>query len=189
MQGCKKLLGKTRGLLDKLTHLERIICCYLLIVLVAITFVQVVMRFVFGAPFSWAEEMTLMFLVWFGYLCMAVDIYTDSHAALYFLYNKLPPVLRKGADLLRHGLLTWLFVEMIRYGWIITKLNIAKPQPATHLSQGWLFAPLVIGGALMVLYSVVNFLTALAKPLSEYQKESQKEKTVDDMNVERGGTV
>lgn len=83
-----------------------------------------------------------MFLVWFGYLCMAVDIYNDSHAALYFLYNKMPPMIRKGADLLRHGLHSWLFALMIKYGYQITMLNIGKPQPATRFSQGWLFAPL-----------------------------------------------
>ena len=78
---------------------------------------------------------------------------------------------------------------MIKYGYQITMLNIGKPQPATRFSQGWLFAPLVVGGILMVVYSVFNFIQVLAKPLSEYKKESEKEKTIDDLNVERGGTV
>ena len=182
-------LEKPKKFFDKFSNFDRYICCYLLIILVMITFVQVVMRFIFNAPFSWAEEVTLMFLVWFGYLCMAVDIYNDSHAALYFLYNRMPPALRKAADLLRHGLLTWLFILMIKYGYQITMLNIAKPQPATRFSQGWLFAPLVVGGILMVVYSIFNFIQVLAKPVSEYKKESEKEKTIDDLNVERGGTV
>lgn len=183
------LLEKIKKAFDKFAEMERYICCFFLIILVAITFLQVVMRFLFNSPFSWAEEVTLMFLVWFGYLCMAVDIYDDSHAALYFLYNKMPPVMRKGADLIRHGLLTWLFVLMIKYGWIITKLNLAKQQPATHMSQAWLFAPLIVGGVLMCVYAVFNFVRTLLKPLSEYKKESEHEKTIDELNVERGGTV
>lgn len=183
------MLKKCKSVFDKFANMERYICCFLLIILVAITFLQVLMRFLFKSPFSWSEEATLMFLVWFGYLCMAVDIYDDSHAALYFLYNKMPPVLRKGADLIRHGLLTWLFVLMIKYGVIITKLNIPKQQPATHMSQAWLFAPLIVGGVLMCAYAVFNLIGTLLKPLSEYEKESNRKKTIDEINVERGGTV
>lgn len=184
-----KLVNQIRRILDKIIDIKRHVCALLLAIMIAITFVQVVMRFVFRSPFSWSEEVTLMILVWFGYLCMSIDIYTDSHAALYFLYNKLPPVLRKGADLFRHGLLCWLFVQLTYYGTIITKLNLPKPQPATRFSQGWLYAPLVVGGIFMVIYTVFDFLAALAKPLSAYEDESKREKTVDDLNVERGGTV
>ena len=182
-------ISVVRKALDKVINIKRFICALLLITMTSITFVQVVMRFVFRSPFSWSEEVTLMFLVWFGYLCMSIDIYTDSHSALYFLHNKLPPVPKKLADLLRHGALCWLFYEMIKYGWIITKMNIPKPQPATHFSQGWLFSPLVVCGFFMMLYSLINFVSALFKPLSQYHTKLDHEKTVDEMNIERGGTV
>lgn len=184
-----KGIQRVRAVLDKIVSCERYICACFLIILTAITFVQVVMRFVFSAPFSWAEEVTLIFLVWFGYLCMAVDIYTDGHAALYFLYNLMPPMLKKAADLLRHGLLTWFFALMIIYGQKITLLNLRKPLPATRFSQAWMFSPLVVGGALMLLYSMVNFLSVLFKSRREYQDEMNKEKTLEDLNTERGGTV
>ncbi|WMJ84522.1 TRAP transporter small permease [Oscillospiraceae bacterium LTW-04] len=182
-------ISVVRKALDKVVDIKRYICAVLLIIMTSITFVQVIMRFVFRAPFSWAEEVTLMFLVWFGYICMSIDIYTDTHSALYFLYNKLPPLPKKLADLLRHGALFWLFYEMLKYGWIITKMNLPKPQPATHFSQGWLFAPLVVGGLFMLLYSLVNLLSVLLKPLSEYHTKPDHEKTVEEMNIERGGTV
>lgn len=184
-----KTIAAIRKGLDKVMQIKRYICAALLLIMLTITFVQVVMRFCFSAPFSWAEEATLMFLVWFGYICMSIDIYTDTHAALYFLYNKLPPAPKKGADLLRHGLLTWLFAEMTKYGLVLTKLNFPKLQPATRLSQGILFAPLALLGALMVLYSAINFLSALFTPLAEYRADAEHEKTVDEMNIERGGTV
>ncbi|AEV28734.1 TRAP-type C4-dicarboxylate transport system, small permease component [Sphaerochaeta pleomorpha str. Grapes] len=173
--------------IDILIQGMRYVCAFLLVIMIAITFVQVVMRFCFNAPFSWAEEVTLMVLVWFGYICMSVDIFTDTHAALYFLYNKLPAPLRKGADLFRHGILAWLFVEMVQYGLVITKINAPKPQPATHFSQGLLFAPLVVCGTLMVLFAGLNFLLALATPLSEYRTNLEKTKTIEEINIERGG--
>ena len=112
----------------------------------------------------------------------------NSHAALYFLYNKLPSPVKKAADLVRHGLLIWLFVEMMIYGMTITKLNLPKLQPATRISQGWLFAPLVVGGGLMLIYSILNLISTILKPLSEYKKEAETEKDIAQLNRERGGT-
>lgn len=183
------ILRPVRRVLDIVTNAKRYICAVMLIIMLLISFAQVVMRFIFSSPFSWSEEATLMLLVWFGYFCMSVDIYTDSHAALYFLYNKMPPVLKKCADLFRQGLLAWFFIQMVIYGMKITKLNLPKPQPATQISQGWLFAPLVVGGVSMAIYAAVNFVTALAAPLSDYRPKSDAEKTVDELNKERGGTV
>lgn len=180
-------LAKARAILDKVTEFERTLCCYVLMVEIAITFVQVVLR-TFGHPFSWSEEATLMLLVWFGYLCIPLDIYTDSHAALYFLYEKVSPLWRKILDLGRHGILVWFGVYMCKYGLMITKLAIPKRQPATGFSQGWLFAPLVLGGILIALYAGFNFILASLKPTSEYVS-SGAPKTAEELNKERGGSV
>ena len=157
MEEMKDKLKPVRELVQKFINMEKLLCSLMLVIMVVITFTQVVMRFIFNAPFSWSEEITLILLVWFGYLCMPIDIFSDSHAALYFLYNKLPSAVKKAADLIRHGLLIWLFVEMMIYGMTITKLNLPKLQPATRISQGWLFAPLVVGGGLMLVYFKSDF--------------------------------
>ena len=155
-----------RSALNSVIQVKRYICAILLTVMLIITFLQVVLRYFFNAPFSWAEEVTLMFLVSFGYLCMSMDIFTDSHAAIYFVYNMLSPVLRKILDLLRHGLLFFFFFNMIRYGLVITRLNWYKRQPASGFSYGWLALPLVVGGGFMLIYSLINFIEALINPVS-----------------------
>jgi TRAP-type C4-dicarboxylate transport system permease small subunit len=150
--------------LNKIAEVKRYICAVLLVIMLGITFVQVAVRYVFNAPFSWAEEVTLMLLVSFGYLCMSLDIMTDSHVSIYFVYNKFPPFVRKLLDLSRHGLLVFFFVNMIVYGFRLTELNMGKQQPASGFSQGWLFLPLVVGGSFMLLYSVFNFIHTLINP-------------------------
>ncbi|WP_257225402.1 TRAP transporter small permease subunit [Treponema parvum] len=100
----------------------------------------------------------------------------------YFAYGKLPPVVKKFLDLGRHGILVWFSILMIKYGAKITALNIAKKQPATQLSQGLLFAPLVVGGILMAVYAAFNFASVCLKPLSEYVVDKNAVKTIDEMN-------
>ena len=96
--------------------------------------------------------------------------------------------LKKPADIMRHGLLMWLFSQMIVYGYTITKLNMPKLQPATRVSQGWLFAPLIVGGVLMLIYCALNLLTTILKPLDAYRKEAETEWSIEQLNKERGGT-
>ncbi len=189
MNNLQPTVQKIRDALQKVVNVERYICTVTLIIVTLITFVQVTMRFVFRAPFSWSEEVTLMFLVWFGYLCMAIDIFTDDHAALYFLHKHLNPTLKKGADLMRHGLLAWFFSQMIRYGWMITKLNAPKRMPAAKFSQALMYAPLVVGGILMLIYSLVNLATTILTPRSSYHKDGGTPATAEELMVERGGTL
>ena len=181
-------IKEIRAVVEKVITGERTVCCALLIIMLLITFLQVVMRFTFNSPFSWSEELTLIFLVWFGYLCMPIGIFHDFHVALYFLYDRLPVALKKAVDIMRHGLLMWLFSQMIVYGYTITKLNMPKLQPATRVSQGWLFAPLIVGGVLMLIYCALNLLTTILKPLDAYRKEAETEWSIEQLNKERGGT-
>ncbi|MFA5447944.1 MAG: TRAP transporter small permease [Sphaerochaeta sp.] len=189
MNNFQSLLQRTRTFFEKVIMVERYVCSVALIIVTLITFVQVTMRFLFTAPFSWSEEVTLMILVWFGYLCMAIDIFTDDHAALYFLYNRLSPTLKKAADIMRHGLLAWFFSQMIRYGWMITKLNAPKRMPAAKFTQALMYAPLIAGGILMLIYSLINLGNTIITPRSAYHGHEDGAKTAEDLLVERGGTL
>ena len=54
--------------------------------MLVINFMQVLMRYVFNAPFAWSEEIILVLLVWFGFFCMSIDIFYDSHISLTGIY-------------------------------------------------------------------------------------------------------
>lgn len=163
-------MHQIKKVVDKFVEIKRLICSIMLIIMTIITFIQVIMRYCFNAPFSWAEEVTLMLLVWFGYLCMSLDIHTDSHASITFLYDRFPPILKKCADLIRHLLLTFFFGNMVFYGYKLTMLSLPKSQPASGFSQGWLFAPLLIVGSFMLVYSVLNLISVFYKT---YYKEEK----------------
>ena len=77
----QKLLQKIRKVCDKFIKLERIICCVLLVAILAVCFWSVVMRYCFNSPLSWSEEVIIVLLVWFGFLCMSVETYKDADLA------------------------------------------------------------------------------------------------------------
>lgn len=192
--GALKTFNKSlRNGLDRLVHVERYVCAVMLIIMTAITFVQVICRFVFHSPFSWSEEATLMLLVWFGYLCMPIDIYLDDHAAIFAFYNKTPARGRKFLDILRHLILLWFFIELTYYGVLLSQLNLRKIQPATGFSYIWRYLPLVVGGVLMSIYCFSNFLNVCMTPIDEYKAKdfasASFEEQVKQKVQEKGGVI
>lgn len=65
-----------------------------LVALVTICFVQVVARYALNASFSWAEEISIVILLWavWGGACLAVK--SDSHLRVTMLEKKLRPKTR-----------------------------------------------------------------------------------------------
>ena len=157
-------------IIDKVVDCEKRICVVFLVVMMLINFAQVLLRYVFSKPFNWSEEIILLVLVWFGFICMSIDIRQDSHAAITGVYNKFPPFLKKIADIIRHGLLSVFFALMINYGFQLFELAMRKKLPASQLSQGWQYAPVILGGCLMFFFSVINLLSVFMDK-DTYKKE------------------
>lgn len=56
MKETKDKLKPVRELVQKFINMEKLLCSLMLVIMVVITFTQVIMRFIFNAPFSWSEE-------------------------------------------------------------------------------------------------------------------------------------
>lgn len=180
-------MQKVRKVLDKLILLERYICCALLVIIMAICFGSVVMRYVFSRPWSWSEEVIIVFLLWFGFLCMSIETYHDRNIAITGIYSRLPTPARKALDILRHGLLCAFFFLMTKDSWQIFLLNITKRLPASHWNQGLQFFPMLLGGALMLLFSVVNIVGVLVGEVREPPEEDAQARA-KDKTAKGGGT-
>lgn len=152
-----------KKIFDKLIELEKLVCISLLAVMLAICFLQVVMRYVFNKPFAWSEEVILILLIWFGFICMSIDVRSDTHIAITGVYSKLPVFLQKACDILRHVLLSGFFFLMVKYGWQIYQVTSKSKLPASQWSKGLQFLPMVIGGAIMLLFSLVNLVQLFLK--------------------------
>lgn len=183
-----KMSLKINFIMERIIDAIMNICSVLLLFMTVVTFAQVFMRFIFSRPFSWSEEVTLMMLVWFGYLAMSVDIYHDSHAALFFIYKKLPSVIRKTLDIFRQSILMVFFGLLVKYGLTITAINIPKLQPATRITRSILYMPLVVVGTLMFIFCLYQLIKYVTKPIENYDREYHGEVSIEEKARERGGS-
>ncbi len=170
-----KLIKKLDSLCKNITKAERIAAAALLLIMFIICFMAVILRYVFNSPWTWSDEVILILLVAFGYLCISIDVYNDEHVALTGIYNMLPPAAKKVLDALRHILICVFFVLMTYYAGIIFKIKYPKKLAATGFSQGIVFFIQMAMAALMCLFCIVNLIKVFAaqepQPAAAEKKE------------------
>lgn len=154
-------MPKVKKYLGYVVKIEKYICSLLLVVMLIICFVAVVMRYMFDKPLVWSEEVILTLLIWFGFLCISIGIFGDSHIAIESVYKLFPSGVRKGLDLLRHALLLGFGCLMVYYGWQVFKINLIKRLPATQWPQAIQYFPMILGGSLSVVFSTVNLIECM----------------------------
>jgi TRAP-type C4-dicarboxylate transport system permease small subunit len=105
-------------------------------------------------PFTWVEEVGEMALAWLTLIGAAIGIRTRAHFTLHFITPMLPPALQRGIDILNHLLIAGIGALAAWYAWGLCKLNWTLTTPGLEISLAWLYASALVGGVLIVVYSL-----------------------------------
>lgn len=144
--------------LDVLNRAMAVVCYVLLVVILAITVMQVFLRYVLARPTSWSEEVALLLLVWFGLIAIGVAIRWHGHIAIMALRDRLPAPVARYVDILAEALLLGFSLVLLSRSFELIALSGVQVMPATGLSRAWLYYPVLVGGLLMSLNALGNLL-------------------------------
>jgi C4-dicarboxylate transporter, DctQ subunit len=134
-------------------------------------FVNVVLRYWFLSPISWAEELTLYIMVWIVFVGSSVAIRTRGHIAIDLLPMALSPPGRRRLAMLV-GLVTLAFLVVFFYYSGQHTLRVRSIDQVTPVMQApmWLaYLAMPAGSALMILRTW-QVLWRLARESSEAGK-------------------
>jgi C4-dicarboxylate transporter, DctQ subunit len=116
-------------------------------------FVNVVLRYVFLAPISWAEELSLYLIVWIVFIGSSVAVRTRGHIAIDLLPVVLSPANRQRLALAIAALML-IFLAVFFYYSGLHVLRVQSSGQVTPVMQGpmWLtYLAMPVGSALMFL--------------------------------------
>ncbi len=119
-----------------------------------IIFWQVFSRYLLNRSPSWTEAFSVLLMGWFIFLGAAVGVRERTHLGfdvlLYFLPGSAKAVLRSISDIvvLAFG------AGMIVYGVQLARLTWNTVMPSLSLPGGVSFLPVILGGALVCLFSL-----------------------------------
>ncbi|MFP5077759.1 TRAP transporter small permease [Rhizobium sp. YIM 134829] len=139
-----------------------------LIAMTVIVAYQVFCRYVLNDSPSWTEPGAVILMSWFIFLGAAVGVRENNHMGFDVLLYVLPPAGKKWLRMISDIVIFAFGLGMIWYGGKLVGLTWATTLPSLGISGAWDYAPLIGGGALIVLFALERILLrATGAPIDE----------------------
>jgi TRAP-type C4-dicarboxylate transport system permease small subunit len=104
--------------------------------------------------FFWVEEIGEYALAWLTFIGAAIGIRRGTHFAVSIVVERFPEPVRR-AIVAGHSVLLVGFGALVAiYGWQVSELNSQSFSPALDLNLRWLYLSAMVGGILIVVYSL-----------------------------------
>lgn len=149
-----------RRILDRLLALT---IALLLTGMVGLVLWQVFTRFVIGRPSSFTEEAVRYMMIWLGLLGAAYAAGQKSHLALDLFTAHLTGARKRVSDLIIQSvILVFALLVLVAGGgrlvWV--QLTLGQKSAALQVKLGYVYLAVPLAGAFVVLYCLMNLLTA-----------------------------
>ena len=139
-----------------LGKIEDIICAICLIVMTALTFANVIARYIFSASFSFSEEITTYLFVLLSLIGSAVAVRRKAHLGFTAILDLLPKGLQRLIQTMSYGLATFFSAALFWYGISMVQSQIYHGQVTAGMQwPEWIFGSFVPIGAFFI---TVEFL-------------------------------
>ncbi len=118
--------------------------------------VMVFMRYVMGMGIRWANELALVLQVWFTFIAMALGVRKGLHISINIMPEKLSATINWVMTKLHALIIIGVGVVMVVYGRQLVISTMRSVLPAMGLRSGFLYLALPVGGALIILESMLD---------------------------------
>ncbi|WP_246314037.1 TRAP transporter small permease [Paenibacillus foliorum] len=129
-----------------------------LLAMILIVTVQVMTRKLFNFVLYWSEEVTLLLLVWFSFLGIAIGFREKLHMAIDTFTSKLPPRWNWVLDRFIYASTFAFGVYLVISGAEFTVLMNESTLAATKLPNSVIYVIMPITGVLVCIYSFLQFI-------------------------------
>lgn len=149
---------KSKRLIFLYNHLEEIILVTLFAVMVAVIFLQVVMRYGFNNSLSWSEEVGRFTFEWLTWLGISIGAREGQHIKITLLVDKFPYRLAQLVNILSELVIIVICVLTLFYGIELSKMFAGSNFTTMKISLAWGYASVIVGCGLMALRSLASIV-------------------------------
>ena len=138
-------------------------CCMIIAVaglyaIVAAVLFQVFGRYVMNDTPTWAESLTLVLILYVSLFGAAVGVRDAGHIGMESLLVLVSDEWRLRLELVIHVLVGIFGAMMMAGGWGLMSGVLSYKIPTLGISEGWHYAPLVLSGALILLFCIEHII-------------------------------
>lgn len=126
--------------------------------MVIIVAVQVITRKLFNFVFFWSEEVTLLLMVWFSFMGIAIGFREKLHLAMDSFTNLFPARFNRVLDKIILLCVFAFGLYLVINGWEFTVMMSESTLPATKLPNGILYLVMPITGVMICVYTFLQLI-------------------------------
>jgi len=125
--------------------------------------VAVLFRYALGRPIFWADDVSLYLFCWLTFIGSALAVRRKEMAAVTILLEKLPPLLRKIADILIELCVLFFVVIMFYYSykWIASPSVLQQISPTLSVKLWIIYLALPISMVCMAIFTIESIVNKL----------------------------
>ncbi len=129
----------------------------LLVLMVALIFLGGVAR-VLGYPLNWSTDFATAFFAWACFLCADIAWRKNSLMSIEFLTSRLPEKTQKVLRLANYFIIAgFLLYLMVMGTWLAWTSRVRSFQGIPEISYSWVTMSLPVGGALLLITTILKF--------------------------------
>jgi TRAP-type transport system small permease protein len=136
---------------------ERSLCLVSLAIMVGAVALQVLSRYMFKAPVSWAEELSRACLTWLTFVGGSMALRLKGHFVIELLVTKLPDTMHNAFEILLLAVTAVLVAVMFYTGLVMLPVVHDQTSSAMGYPMSFVYLSIPVGSAFM-LFHVCNFI-------------------------------
>lgn len=146
-------------------HLEEIILVIMFVALVVITFLQVVMRFVFNHSLPWPEEAAKYLFVWVSWIGISIGAKHREHIKIEIFQKKLPGKAGNILNIVNDIIMIVICLVICYYGIKLVDMLLTTHIKNTvlHMNQAVGTSAIPVGCALMIMRCIQSICVSVGK--------------------------
>lgn len=157
-----------KKLIHVLNRAEEMVLCFALLEMAVLTFVQVVMRYLFGTSITWAEEFLRYQLCFVAFFGADVCIRHGAHIKAEILNLIIPDRFKPLGNAFVH-VAVFIFCLAFSYYGLSLVLKVAATgqiTAATRIPKFYIYLPIPLGGGFMCIRSLAYAFTEIKRLLA-----------------------
>ena len=140
-----------------------LVCCVLVVALLAVVSLGALTRS-FGEPLIWTDELSRFLMVWLAVFGWVVATRRRVHVRIRFFQDRLPARAHQATELLIQSAMTVFGALITAYSVGLIGKNHDLDATSLPISMAWMYAPMVLAGAITALQGASELIQALRRP-------------------------
>jgi TRAP-type C4-dicarboxylate transport system permease small subunit len=158
-----------KKILDAVFKAIEVLIAVCLAVMIILTFMNVVLRYIFSTGFAWSEEIARLCFIFLVYLGSIEAMRDNRHLIVDSVIRRIPGVAQKILYALLQGCIVWLMLILTQGSWRLARQNLTNKWMITGFPIAVIYFTGAVLGVSIAAIAAANIIRMFVfkKPVSE----------------------